>query len=121
MDQDIRKKFALGEGQAQIAEVWFKLMEFVAVTGVFHAAAEKTDLLGLIIMKWICYAHMFMWVTYKVDKVTWLLFPTTDPTNKKFNERHFAVSMTVASLLTALVGVILQQTIQVLLVVNPKG
>ncbi|KXS31513.1 MAG: hypothetical protein AWT59_2380 [Candidatus Gallionella acididurans] len=121
MDKEIQTKIVLGEAGADLAEAWFKLLGFVAVTGVFHAAAEKTDLLGLAAVKWICYGLMFIWLQYKVDKATWLLFPTADPTNEKAKLRHLSIALTVSFVITSTTYTILYATIYALLKIKGAG
>jgi hypothetical protein len=115
MDFETLKKIMLGEAGAALAEEWFKLLGFAAVTGVFHAAAEKTELSVLIGIKWLCYGLMFIWLQYKVDKATWLLFPTTDPANGKAKERHLSIALGVTSPISFAIYAIMTSTIRALL------
>ena len=69
------------EAHAKLAEAWFTFLGFATVTSIFHAAAEKTNSLQLIGLKWICYFLLFNWVYYKISKLIWFIYPPSDIEN----------------------------------------
>lgn len=119
MDVDAKKKIMLGETGATFAEAWFKLLGFVAVTGVFHAAAEKTGIPGFIVLKWCCYIFMCLWLQYKVDSAIWFLFPSTNPANEGAKRWHLEIALLASFVVGFNVYMILAATIQLLL--DTKG
>jgi hypothetical protein len=118
MDVDAKKKIALGETGATFAEAWFKMLGFVAVTGVFHAAAEKTGMPGFIILKWCCYVFMCLWLQYKVDSAIWFLFPSTNPANEGAKRWHFEIALLASFVIGFNVYMNLAAAIQLLLTTN---
>ena len=91
------------EAHAMLAEAWFTFLGFVAVTAVFHAAAQKTDAVPLIALKWVCYFLLFNWVYYKICKLIWFIYPPADIVNGKPTNLVIGLSVWLSS--TAMLGV----------------
>jgi hypothetical protein len=118
MDRETIIKYGTGEARAIVAEAWFTFLGFVAATAVLHAAAEKTEVLPLTILKWTSYAMLFGWVNYKIDQLIWAHFPVADPTKKKAKNWHIALSVWVSSMIMFGVYALVFYLVNVLLKAN---
>ncbi|PYE30816.1 hypothetical protein DFP83_11314 [Idiomarina fontislapidosi] len=99
MDKSLVEKLVTQEAHANLAETWFKFIGYVGATALFEAAAEKADSTTLEILKWVCFALLFNWINYKVNKLTWALFPSTSATNTDPSVKAVSISVFSVSLI----------------------
>jgi len=100
MDKDLALKYGTGEARALLAEAWFTFLGFVAATAVVHAVATKTSATPVLIVKWLSYAMLWGWLSYKIDQLIWSHIPNVDPRKKTATPAQLAFSVFTSFMLT---------------------